>query len=231
MASGGCIICGSDLIYLNESESLQCSICKETFLSNARCVQGHFICDHCHELDGFELIQQICLKSSSTNPVELANLIMSFPEIKMHGPEHHFLVPAVLITTYYNKTEKPGLISEKLNKARERAKNIHGGFCGFYGTCGAGVGTGIFMSLILNCTPLSKEEWKLSNLMTSKSLLEIANYGGPRCCKRDTFLSLETSVDFVEEHLNIKLDKSTVKCKFFERNKECKNQECKYYPG
>ncbi|VUT25840.1 MAG: hypothetical protein MOIL_01256 [Candidatus Methanolliviera sp. GoM_oil] len=58
-------------------------------------------------------------------------------------------------------------------------KNL-GGFCGYHGDCGAAVGTGIFISLITDATPLSKHEWKLSNLMTAKSLLSIANHGGPR---------------------------------------------------
>jgi hypothetical protein len=28
--------------------------------------------------------------------------LMKNPQIKMHGPEHHFLVPAVLLAAYYN---------------------------------------------------------------------------------------------------------------------------------
>ena len=37
--------------------------------------------------------------------------IMKSPMINMHGPEHHFLVPAVLITSYYNiKDEKKNKI-------------------------------------------------------------------------------------------------------------------------
>jgi hypothetical protein len=154
---------------------------------------------------------------------------MKNPQIKMHGPEHHFLVPAVLLTSYYNFTNENKLLSEKVQVAKKRSKNILGGFCGYYGTCGAGIGTGIFMSIIQDSTPLSVEEWKLSNLLTASSLKCIADQGGPRCCKRDSFLTIEETVDFLEEHLDITIPSSKIKCTFSDMNKECKLAACKYY--
>ena len=38
-----------------------------------------------------------------------------------------------------------------------RATDIKGGFCGFYGNCGAAVGTGIYVSIITGATPLTRE--------------------------------------------------------------------------
>lgn len=230
MTIKSCIVCSSDLIYQDRSELLECSICKMSYNSNAKCKNGHFVCDACHEMEGFDYIRQFCVNSKSSNPIELASLIMDNPKIKMHGPEHHFLVPAVLITSYYNKTGKQEFIHKKLEIAKERAKNILGGFCGFYGNCGAGVGTGIFMSIILNCTPLSKEERRQSNLITSQSLNVIALNGGPRCCKRDTYLSLETAIRFTYENLKVQLGSSEIVCKYIKKNKECIKRECKYYP-
>jgi hypothetical protein len=231
MSKDGCLICNSDLIYLEKSEKMDCIVCKKTFNSNAKCTKDHFVCDSCHEKEGFDYIETFCSNSTGLDPVELANSIMSNPGIKLHGPEHHFLVPAVLLTAYYNKTGNPELIKKKLEIAKERAKNILGGFCGLYGNCGAGVGTGIFMSVILNSTPLSKEEWKLSNLITSKSLYEIAINGGPRCCKRDSYIALETAIRFIEENLKVKLEYSKIVCCYYKRNKECKQNDCKYYPA
>jgi hypothetical protein len=45
--------------------------------------------------------------------------------------------------------------------------------------CGAGMGTGIFISIVTGATSLSIEEWRLSNLATAKSLLSISEHGGP----------------------------------------------------
>jgi len=230
MATNGCIICKADLVYLEKSELMECSICKKKYLSNAKCQNGHFICDSCHEKDGFNYTRQFCLNSLSSNPIEMANTIMVNPKIKMHGPEHHFLVPAVLLTAYCNQTSQQYLLPQKLETAAERAKKIPGGFCGFCGNCGAGVGTGIFMSIILNATPLSGKEWSLSNLITSESLLKIAQNGGPRCCKRNTFQALETAIHFIKNHLSVNLNYRFTQCQFFPRNKECKKHACKYFP-
>ena len=64
-------------------------------------------------------------------------------------------------------------------------------------------GTGIFVSLVTNSTPLSVGEWRLSNLMTAKSLLTIANHSGLRCCKRNTYLAIKEAVNFVKLNFDI----------------------------
>ena len=56
------------------------------------------------------------------------------------------------------------------------------------------MGTGIFISLITDATPLSKEDWGLANRMTAASLNTIAEHGGPRCCKRDSFLAIMDAI-------------------------------------
>jgi len=201
MNQSGCLICGSDLQYAQYQKGLVCSVCKKNFLSNVQCKNGHFVCDDCHQTEAYDYIENYCKNSLETDPAKLINALLQNPKIKMHGPEHHFLVPAVLLTCYYNYIGKSNLTAEKLTLAKNRAMNILGGFCGFYGSCGAGIGTGIFMSIIQNSTPLSTNEWKLSNLITSCSLETIAKHGGPRCCKRDSFLAIEVAVKFLKKHL------------------------------
>ena len=87
--------------------------------------------------------------------------LMRNPNVKMHGPEHHFLVPAVLLVAYYNIKKDPKQKTTKIRMATKRSSQILGGFCGFYGNCGAAVVTGIFVSLIIDATPLSINDWKL----------------------------------------------------------------------
>ncbi len=229
MHYSGCLICGQDLLYLEKEEQGQCFLCKKTFQTKTKCIQHHFICDACHSTHAIENIEQLCLLSLETNPVKLLFLLLENPKIKMHGPEHHFLVPAILLTCYYNAIKKPELLKEKLIMAKNRAKNILGGFCGFYGTCGAGVGTGIFISIITEANPLSKKEWQLAHFITSQSLNKIGHHGGPRCCKRNTFLALETAATFLKEELEVILPLSPILCSFSQNNKECQKKACPYY--
>jgi hypothetical protein len=213
----GCLICGEELVYQKEPAQLECFYCRQVYDSNAKCRNGHYVCDRCHSLPAIDLIENYCISSKSEDPLELALTLMRNPRIKMHGPEHHFLVPAVLLAAYYNSKKEYGEKATKIRMAKKRASQILGGFCGFYGNCGAAVGTGIFVSLVTGATPLSVAEWKLANLVTAKSLLTIAEHGGPRCCKRTTFLAILEAADFAKENLGVD----------FKINKELK---CEFYP-
>ncbi len=229
MSNSGCLICGSELVYSSQPKYMKCSICGHGNDSNATCTNGHYICDNCHQAGGVDFINNICLNSDSIDPLFLANFIMKHESIKPHGPEHHFLVPAVLLTAYYNVINKPEIIKLALMTAKKRASNVLGGFCGFYGNCGAGVGNGIFISIILNATPLSEKEYQLANLITANTLLKIAEAGGPRCCKRNTFIAIETASEFLSEHLNVKMPIGKISCQFSMDNKECKLSDCNFF--
>jgi hypothetical protein len=229
MEKAGCLICGCDLEYQQNEEELRCSVCDQAFSSNAQCTEGHYVCDVCHQTEGMDYIERYCLNSREKDPMKLAIEIMGNPSVKMHGPEHHFLVPGVLLTTYHNVCERREDLPDRLATARKRGGTVPGGHCGFFGNCGAAVGTGIFISIIQDCTPLSTQEWRLSNLMTSKSLERVANNGGPRCCKRNTYLAIESAVEFLAENFDTTMEISHPKCGFSHLNKECKTNECLYF--
>ena len=92
------------------------------------------------------------------------------------------------------------------------------------------MGTGIFISLITDATPLSETNWKLSNQITAENLLTIAEWGGPRCCKRDTFLAIIGAVEFLRKHFGFTMNiKKDIKCEFTKLNKECKKKDCMFY--
>jgi hypothetical protein len=229
--NSGCLLCGDDIIYVSSPEKMVCDYCEKTVTGEAKCKSGHFICDSCHQTNPNDFIERFCRETSIQNPWEITNKILGNRTVKMHGPEHHFLVPAVLLSSYYNVLNQPGKKRQKISIARQRAEKVPGGYCGSHGTCGAAIGTGIFISLILDTTPVSDKEWQLSNLMTSKSLFSVAMSGGPRCCKRDTFLSIQEAVLFVSQKLHVEIPVSgNTKCSFFYLNKECLEKNCAYYP-
>jgi hypothetical protein len=226
----GCLLCGADLEYFTEYLQLTCNFCGTTTTDNARCLHGHYICDTCHRSSAHDIIEHTCISSDSRDPVLLAEMLMKHPSMNMHGPEHHFLVPAVLLATYCEIKDLP---REKkttmIRTARQRSEDVKGGFCGLHGACGAGIGTGIFVSLITGATPLSTGERGLSNRMTAESLLAIAQTGGARCCKRDSLLAIFTAVRFLKEHFGILLPVSKeIRCSFSHLNRECLEQACQF---
>lgn len=230
MSKNNCLICSEELIYFKDYVDIKCSYCNESFKTNVTCKNGHYICDSCHSLKGVDLILSYCKSSEKTNPVEMAIDIMNSDGIFMHGPEHHYLVPAVLITSYYNTLKNFTDREKSLLIAKKRAEDVKGGFCGFYGSCGAAVGCGIFFSVITSTTPLTKDTWGLVNMATGKCLLSLSDIGGPRCCKKGVFTVIKESSKILDEKFGIKLYdyENNSKCTYSKFNKECIGKDCPY---
>lgn len=164
-------------------------------------------------------------------PLEMLECIWQDSGIAMHCPEHHYLLPAVLLTSVRRQLgDERQLLEQDLAVALERADNVLGGFCGNYGACGAAVGCGIFLSILTGTSPHSVQNWAQVNLITAEALTAIAGVDGPRCCKRDTYLSLQTTEKFLQEHYDIILPKASPACTHFSINQDCKRQLCPFFP-
>jgi len=221
-----CLFCGKEIQYTKKTKK-NCFICNQSEFSSEFCPEGHFICSHCSSTDSYELIERYCINTLENNPHIIAQTIFKFPEIKMHGQEHHFIVPAVLLTAYFNTYPDIPRKVEYLKAAKSRAQKMPAGMCGYMGTCGAAVGTGIFISLITGSNPTSNVEWQLANLLTANTLKRIALVGGPRCCKRDSFIAIDESVKFLKNKFGKKLNISTkITCEFSYANNECIKEGC-----
>ena len=145
----------------------------------------------------------------------------------MHGPEHHVMVGAALLTAYHNAGGDIDL-SDALMEMLRRGKSVPGGACGYWGACGAGISTGMFVSIISGSTPLTDEPFALSHKMTAAALGQIGEIGGPRCCKRDSFLSILTAIDFVKEHFGVAMQKPEVVCRYAAQNNQCIGKRCPF---
>ena len=157
---------------------------------------------------------------------------MRHPKFKMYGPEHHVLTPAVILTAMKNNNiKKPNGESITLFDIKEgigRASKIPGGWCGFYGSCGAGMGSGIVISIFTGATPAKDRERTLANQMTSISLSKIAD-NLEHCCKRSVKISICVTLHFLEEKFDIKMDYQPKSCYFSDANEKCEKENCSFY--
>ncbi len=232
MESEECLICGKPLEYLQRDIIMECAICHQREARKTRCVDGHYVCSRCHT-QGMDSIISMCLNETSKDPIAILEKMMSQPFCHMHGPEHHVLVGAALLTAYNNALTVDSLrpdMQSALLEVMSRGRQVPGGACGYMGACGASISTGIFMSVITRNTPLSTDTWRLCNLLTAKALEQVALNGGPRCCKRDSYLSILTAVDFVKEHLGVEMEKAEVVCSRSQINNQCIGQKCPFSP-
>ena len=227
---GACLICGADLVYFQEAKEMTCVFCGKRELNHASCKDGHYVCDACHARKGIEAVIRECRTTKSRNPIEITQKIMADPYIYMHGPEHHVMAGAALLAAYHNSGGEVDL-DWALAEMKERGGQVPGGVCGFWGCCGAGVSTGIYMSIITKATPLSGKSWGLSNRMTSRALNAIGEIGGPRCCKRDTFTAVKEAVQMTKEELGIEMElPEKIECGFHVENQQCLRGKCPYHP-
>ena len=222
-----CLICNAPLEYLEEGILMECELCHKKENSKTRCVNGHYVCNECHT-EGLDAIVAVCLKAVSKNPIDILQKMMSMPFCHMHGPEHHVMVGAALLTAYKNAGGNLNLKNALLEMYR-RGKEVPGGVCGFWGACGAGISTGIYMSILTKATPLEGKPWGLSNQMTSRALEKIGEIGGPRCCKRDSYLAVIEAVDFTKKKLGVAMEIRYTQCIHASMNSQCLKDGCPFY--
>ena len=84
------------------------------------------------------------------------------------------------------------------------------------------------MAIATQSTPLAKEPWGLSNRLTGKALDSIGQVGGPRCCKRDSYLAILASVDFTREHLGVEMTRTIPVCTHHQHNNQCIGKRCPF---
>ena len=222
-----CIICGKPLLYFKEEKLLECRICHKMKPANASCEDGHFVCDDCHRGGGAAVLD-LLLQSEEKDPIALFLQVCALPTVHLHGPEHHSIVPCVLITAYHNCGGKIQF-EECLQEAWTRGKKIPGGACGFLGICGAAAGAGVFASIVSEASPLTEKEWEIPQRLTANCLNAMVEVGGPRCCKRTGRLAIECAVEYSKQVFGIAMPVSRPKCSFSCKNKECLHERCPFF--
>ncbi len=237
-----CLVCGSLLVYFETEKEMECVFCHKKESSKTACASGHYVCNECHT-KGIDSVVDVCLKETSKNPIEIIRKLMSLTFCHMHGPEHHIMVGSALLAAYKNAGGKIDL-EKALLEMQTRGKKVPGGACGFWGACGAAVSSGMFISIITGSTPLANKEWGLSNLMTSASLGAIGKVGGPRCCKRNSYLAISEAVRFVtynikekikmldlrfvRENLGVEMELEEIRCVHSSQNNQCIGERCPF---
>ena len=174
-------------------------------------------------------IIEACLKINSRNPIDIFNDIAQKDFVRIHGPEHHILDGASLLTAFYNAGGNIDL-EKSLNELMKRGLQMPGATCGMWGVCGAVSSMGAALSIIDGTGPLSLDDsWGKHMEFTSKALWSLSEVGGPRCCKRDAFLSFQKAIEHINKNYDVKLENRRIECCFSEKNEQCIKEKCPFY--
>lgn len=225
-----CMVCGQGLDYHQQVVAATCQVCGAAGATPILCPAGHYVCDPCHGARTLERLPKLLAQCRFAAPEDILEQLLALPGLPMHGPEHHALVALALLRAAEGQglSLAEGWVAEALC----RGSQIPGGACGYLGTCGAGVGLGIAVSLACGATPLKGWERALANRATAAGLLATGD-GEARCCKRMLRRALRQGRRFFREELGFVLPEpqTEASCREMARNKECPGAVCDYFPS
>ncbi len=171
-----------------------------------------------------------CRAETSTAPYEILTHIAQNDFVRIHGPEHHILDGAAVLTAFHNAGGKLNL-DEALVKLAEQGLRMPGAACGLWGVCGAVSSIGAALAILDGTGPLTDDgTWGSHMRYTSQALGSLADIGGPRCCKRDARVAMRTAIPYIKEHYDVELTLTNTPCTFFPENQQCIGERCPFYP-
>lgn len=162
----------------------------------------------------------------------IADHLLKHPGVNMYGPEHHILVPLVLLTMIKNlglKNQNGKSVEiEDFQKALQRSSKIPGGWCGFYGSCGAGIGAGVAISIFTEANPSKAKERTNADIVVAQSLNRIAD-DLEHCCKRSLKIAIEEGIRMISQITNQKISFKPSNCAFRILNNRCEGTRCPFF--
>jgi len=177
---------------------------------------------------GKKIIEE-SLSIDSKNPIDIFKTIAAKDYIRIHGPEHHILDGVALLTAFYNAGGNLDL-ARALEELMKRGLAMPGATCGMWGVCGAVTSMGAALSIIDGTGPLTTDDtWGKHMQFTSKALSSLADIGGPRCCKRDAYLSFQEAIKYINDNYDVTLENSDIVCGFSSENQQCIKDRCPFY--
>ena len=175
-----------------------------------------------------KIIQDI-QKEKGINPVKIFKNIAGKDYINIHGPEHHVLDEACILTAYYNAGGSIDLAAA-LDQLLREGLRMPGAMCGLWGVCGAVTSVGAALSIIDGTGPLSEDgTWGDHMSFTANAIGALGKINGPRCCKRDAMIAFAHAVEYINAHYDVSLEYEPQLCEFSGQNKQCIKDRCPFY--
>lgn len=213
------MVCGGKLTYQIHSREVTCHYCGKTVMASVFCPHGHYVCDDCHGAGYYDFLEKTVLAATGKNPMDIAESLLKGPFLPSLGPEHHAIVTAALLTATKNvgpialPDKSQRTISDKdIREGMQRMQRLPACTCAYHGACGAGLGVGAFISILLGATCAKDIERTLAMRATNAALAAIANCGGPGCCKQSVRTAILAGVEILKELCRIKLPVSYPRC-------------------
>jgi len=173
-----------------------------------------------------------CLAIRSCDPVRIFDRIAQNDCVRIHGPEHHVLDGASLLTAFYCAGGPLPDLKAALYQLLREGLRMPGAVCGKWGVCGAVMSIGAALAIIDGTGPLTADgSWESHMRYTAAALNALADIGGPRCCKRDGFIALRTAAGYIAQRYHVQLETKSIVCRYSSLNPQCISGRCPFHRG
>lgn len=213
------MVCGEKLTYQTHSKDVVCSRCGKTTAASVFCPHGHYICDDCHGAGYYDFLARAALAAAGRDPMAIAEDLLQGPSLPSLGAEHHAIVAVALLAALKNSGSlalpdggQRTVTDDDLREAITRMRQIPACTCAFHGACGAGLGVGAAVSILLDATCAKDIERTLAMRAANAALAAIANCGGPGCCKQSVRTAILAGVEVLKELCRVRLPISRSRC-------------------
>ncbi len=227
------MVCGSSLTYLEQAQDVTCSYCGKVEQGHIHCPNGHYICDLCHNRDAITIIEDVARTTTSKDPFEIAELMMSYPGLPMLGCQHAYIAGGAFLAAIKNEGSR-GVTNNELAEVFTRTeKQAHGGYCGLSGVCGIAPAIGACFSVLTGSKCGTREEQRITMEAVTRVTRAITDLTGPSCCKAYVWSSLDVATAYLRESLGIVLPThAKITCSYTSKHPHgCREKDCPYFAG
>ncbi len=228
-----CMVCGAALEYLLGAQELACSYCGKSESAYIRCPRGHYLCDECHNRDALGIIEGIAFSTKSTDPFEIADLMMDYPGLPMLGCQHAYIAGGAFMAALKNEGSR-GITDEDIREVfRRTERQAHGGYCGLSGVCGIAPAIGACFAVLTGSRCGKDEEQRITMEAVTRITRAISDLTGPSCCKAYVRSSLDSAVKYLQEGIGVALPAGRpMACTYSGRHPHgCREERCPYFAG
>jgi hypothetical protein len=178
------------------------------------------------------MIEEIASKTTSKDPMEIAEWMMSHPKLPILGCQHAYIAAGALLAALKNEGSKKITESDQREVFKRTERQAVGGYCGLTGVCGIVPAIGACFSVLLGAKCGKDLEQRITMEATRKVMEVIETLTGPSCCKAYVRASLPVAVDVLKEKLGISLPVKDLSatCLFDKSHPHgCRENRCPYY--
>jgi hypothetical protein len=170
--------------------------------------------------------------TTSKDPIEISELMMSYPGLTMLGCQHAYVAGGALMAALKNEGSK-GLSSSDITEVFKRTgKQAHGGYCGLTGVCGIAPAIGACFAVLTGSKCGKDKEQRITMEAVTMVARAITDLTGPSCCKAYVRTSLFTAVELLKDRFDIILPVKdiAIKCEHSGKHPHgCRETKCPFF--